>query len=288
MKKIMTLVLALMMLMLAACGGNADQTTVADNAAGEAGYKNDVAVSAIRDAVAAVYGEGYLASMALDAEMLEMSYGITADMYEEFVAEVPMMSAHVDTLIVVKAKADKVETVKAALEAYQNQGPFNYDPNLDPMYQQHRNRLMTQGKQAMEDTLGMIQARTGGYGNSYAQTAGQQTYQGYMQELTDLMPQLYELAYGKYTDETDRLKENYQMYEDAKTREKQDHEKAVRDHEEQVQNKYDEYMDQRKHEDAEFEKLVDLILLGYIPTNEEMAAVGMTPGMLAALLNKRK
>lgn len=180
------------------------------------------------------------------------------------------------------------DLLKAALEAYQNQGPFNYDPNLDPMYQQHRNRLMTQGKQAMEDTLGMIQARTGGYGNSYAQTAGQQTYQGYMQELTDLMPQLYELAYGKYTDETDRLKENYQMYEDAKTREKQDHEKAVRDHEEQVQNKYDEYMDQRKHEDAEFEKLVDLILLGYIPTNEEMAAVGMTPGMLAALLNKRK
>ena len=32
MKKIITLVLALMMLMLAACGGNADQTTVADNA----------------------------------------------------------------------------------------------------------------------------------------------------------------------------------------------------------------------------------------------------------------
>ena len=133
MKKMMTLVLALMMLMLAACGGNADQTTVADNAAGEAGYKNDVAVSAIRDAVAAVYGENYLATMALDAEMLEMSYGITADMYEEFVAEVPMMSAHVDTLIVVKAKADKVETVKAALEAYrkdQVENGFHYPMNV--------------------------------------------------------------------------------------------------------------------------------------------------------------
>ena len=48
------------------------------------------------------------------------------------------------------------------------------------------------------------------------------------------------------------------------------------------------YYDHSKEDDAEFEKLVDLILLGYIPTNEEMAAVGMTPGMLAALLNKRK
>lgn len=133
MKKMMTLVLALMMLMLAACGGSADKTTVAETTAAEAGYKNDVAVSEIRDAVAAVYGENYLATMPLDAEMLEMTYGITADMYEEFVAEVPMMSAHVDTLIVVKAKADQVETVKAALEAYrkdQVENGFHYPMNV--------------------------------------------------------------------------------------------------------------------------------------------------------------
>ena len=132
MKKIVTLVLALMMVLLAACGGNSDETTVAETTA-EAGYKSDVAVSDIRDAVAAVYGENYLATMPLDAEMLEMSYGITADMYEEFVAEVPMMSAHVDTLIVVKAKADKIETVKAALEAYrqdQVENGFHYPMNV--------------------------------------------------------------------------------------------------------------------------------------------------------------
>lgn len=123
MKKMMTLVLALMMLMLAACGGNASQettvaeTTVAETTA-EAGYKNDVAVSDIRDAVAAVYGENYLATMPLDAEMFSELYGVTADMYDEFVAEIPMMSAHVDTLIIVKAKSDKVEDVKTALEAY--------------------------------------------------------------------------------------------------------------------------------------------------------------------------
>ena len=128
MKKIITLVLALMMLMLAACGGNADETTVAD-----ADYKNDVAVSDIRDAVAAVYGENYLATMPLDAEMLEMNYGITADMYDEFVAEVPMMSAHVDTLVVVKAKVGQTEAVKAALEAYrkdQVENGFHYPMNV--------------------------------------------------------------------------------------------------------------------------------------------------------------
>ena len=132
MKKIITLVLALMMLMLAACGGNASNETTVGETAG-AGYKNDVAVSDIRDAVAAVYGENYLATMPLDAEMLEMSYGITADMYEEFVAEVPMMSAHVDTLVVVKTKAGQVEAVQAALEAYrkdQVENGFHYPMNV--------------------------------------------------------------------------------------------------------------------------------------------------------------
>ena len=133
MKKIITLVLALMMCLLAACGGNTNETNASETTADEAGYKNDVAVSDIRDAVAAVYGENYLATMALDAEMLEMSYGITADMYEEFVAEVPMMSAHVDTLIVVKAKEGQIENVKAALEAYrkdQVENGFHYPMNV--------------------------------------------------------------------------------------------------------------------------------------------------------------
>ena len=138
MKKMITLVLALMMLMLAACGGNAEQTTVADETVAtettaEAGYKNDVAVADIRDAVAAVYGENYLATMPLDATMLSEMYGVSEDMYEEFVAEIPMMSAQVDTLIVVKAKADKVEAVAAALEAYrkdQVENGFHYPMNV--------------------------------------------------------------------------------------------------------------------------------------------------------------
>lgn len=176
---------------------------------------------------------------------------------------------------------------QAALEAYQNQGPFNYDPNLDPMYQQHRTRLMTQGKQAMEDTLGMIQARTGGYGNSYAQTAGQQAYQGYMQELTDLMPQLYELAYGKYSDETARLKADYEMYDEARDKERQAHEEKQRRYDDQLAQKHKEYMDHRANEDAEFAKMLDLIKMGYVPSAEELAAVGLTEAMLAALLANR-
>ena len=52
-------------------------------------------------------GEQYLPSMPLDQETFNQLTGLTSDMYEEFYAEVPMMSAHVDKLFVVKA-ADEI------------------------------------------------------------------------------------------------------------------------------------------------------------------------------------
>ena len=71
--------------------------------------------------IEAVDEEGYVPNvMPLDQEMLEMSVGITADMYEDYLAEMPMMSAHVDTLLIIKAKDDKVEDVEAALTAYRD------------------------------------------------------------------------------------------------------------------------------------------------------------------------
>ena len=69
-------------------------------------------------AVEAAEEGGYWPDMALEPDMLEMSFGISADMYEDYMAEMPMMSAHVDTLLIIRAKDDKVEAVREALEAY--------------------------------------------------------------------------------------------------------------------------------------------------------------------------
>ena len=68
-------------------------------------------------AVEAAEEGGYWPDMALEPDMLEMSFGISADMYEDYMAEMPMMSAHVDTLLIIRAKDDKVEAVREALEA---------------------------------------------------------------------------------------------------------------------------------------------------------------------------
>ena len=90
-----------------------------------------------------------------------------------------------------------------------NREKFSYDLNGDALYQQYKNQYVAQGQQAMMDTMGQAQAMTGGYGNSYAQNVGQQTYQGYLQQLNDKVPELYQLALSKYQMEGDALQDRY-------------------------------------------------------------------------------
>ena len=101
-----------------------------------------------------------------------------------------------------------------------NREKFTYDLNGDALYNQYKNQATTQGMQAMMDTMGQAQAMTGGYGNSYAQTAGQQTYQGYMQQLNDRIPELYQLALNQYNQEGENLYNQYGLFAD---RENQDY-----------------------------------------------------------------
>ena len=86
-----------------------------------------------------------------------------------------------------------------------NREPFQYDLNGDALYQQYKDRYVQQGQQAMMDTMGQAAALTGGYGNSYAQAAGQQAYNQYLQGLDDRIPELYQLALDKYRMEGDQL-----------------------------------------------------------------------------------
>ena len=98
-----------------------------------------------------------------------------------------------------------------AMNAYLNREEFKYDLNSDALYQQLKNQYSTLGKMAMMDTMGQASALTGGYGNSYASTAGNQAYQGYLQGLNDKVPELYQLALSKYQADGDQLLNRYNM-----------------------------------------------------------------------------
>lgn len=95
-----------------------------------------------------------------------------------------------------------------------NREKFSYNVNEDALYQQYADQYTQKGKLAMMDTMGQAAALTGGYGNSYAQSVGQQAYQGYLQQLNDVVPELYGMALDQYNQEGDALLNQYAMVGD--------------------------------------------------------------------------
>ena len=84
----------------------------------------------------------------------------------------------------------------------------------DALYQQYKQQAVENGRLAMMDTMGQAAALNGGYGSSYGQAVGQQAYNEYLRGLNDVVPELYNAAYQRYSDEGDRLYQQYQMLRD--------------------------------------------------------------------------
>ncbi len=72
----------------------------------------------VKTAVVDALGDSYWPDTAMLPDVLEMWVGVTPDLYEDYLAESPMISTNVDTLIVIKAKEDTVEKVMELLLAY--------------------------------------------------------------------------------------------------------------------------------------------------------------------------
>lgn len=116
--------------------------------------------------------------------------------------------------------------LQEAMEQILNRDSFHYNLNGDALYQQYRQQAVRDGRMAMMDTMGQAAAMTGGYGNSYAQTLGQQAYQQSLAQLNDRIPELYAMALEQYRmegqDQLDRYnllygreKGEYDRYQDA-------------------------------------------------------------------------
>lgn len=104
------------------------------------------------------------------------------------------------------------DQIKDILDKILNREDFSYDLNGDALYQQYKDQHANMGNMAMMDTMGQAAAMTGGYGNSFAQTAGQQAYQGYLQQLNNRIPELYQLALDKYNADGRELQDLYSLY----------------------------------------------------------------------------
>ena len=100
-----------------------------------------------------------------------------------------------------------------------NREKFSYDLNGDALYQQYKDKYIQQGKMASADVMGQAAAMTGGYGNSYAASVGNQAYQASLQQLNDIVPELYQMAYDRYNQEGQDLYNQYGMLSNERSTE---------------------------------------------------------------------
>lgn len=91
-------------------------TSVENTEAGNAGTPLQNAKKAVTDAL----GDDYWPDSEIPEEMLNETYGVSADLYDAYLGECPMISVNVDTLLIIHAKDGKVEDVENALNAYRD------------------------------------------------------------------------------------------------------------------------------------------------------------------------
>ena len=100
-----------------------------------------------------------------------------------------------------------------------NRQPFKYDMNGDMLYQNAKDQYVQGGRQAMMDTMGQAASLTGGYGNSYASTAGNQAYQQYLLQLNAMLPDFYDRAAARYDQQGADLYNQYGLMQDRENAE---------------------------------------------------------------------
>ena len=126
--------------------------------------------------------------------------------------------------------------INGIIDRIMNREDFSYDVNSDALYQQYKDQYSTLGKLAMQDTMGQAAGLTGGYGSSYASTAGNQAYQSYLSQLNEVVPELYGMARDQYNQEGQDLYNQYGLLTDQ---ENQDYGKWV--------DQYNQWASERDH-----------------------------------------
>ena len=134
------LLMSTLALSMTACGGKdnsgatsgTQQSTTESTAAGqETGAAESTtatqspkdaakALQSAKKAVTDALGDSYWPDSEIPEEMLNETYGVSADLYDAYLGEAPMISVNVDTLLIIHAKDGKVEDVENALNAYRD------------------------------------------------------------------------------------------------------------------------------------------------------------------------
>lgn len=118
-----------------------------------------------------------------------------------------------------KKESEYSQSRDKLLKSYLEREPFDFNINTDKLYSQYADMYKKQGEAAMRDTVAESASKTGGYGSSYGVTAGAQAYQSYLDKLNEIVPELEQRAYDRYTDESKKQRENIGILDDLDSKE---------------------------------------------------------------------
>lgn len=123
----------------------------------EAAKKKTPTIKKLHNAIVKAYGENYVADVSLTEEEINGRYGLSSNWYTKAVSDVPMISTHVDTLVIVKAKnAKSKKKIKQKLQQYQQtqiNDTLQYPMNLLKV---QASRVYTKGDYVFFIMLGFI------------------------------------------------------------------------------------------------------------------------------------
>lgn len=129
------------------------------------------------------------------------------------------------------------------LQQIQNPSDFKYEFNGDNLFKSYADLYSQYAKQGMQDAMGQAAALTGGYGNSYAQTLGQQQYQQNMLPLYEKGLELRDRAYQAHQDNYNRLLQQYNVISDQENTDYGRYRDTVGDWMTQENQAYNRYQD---------------------------------------------
>ena len=116
-----------------------------------------------------------------------------SDAYNQAMAYTNQLLAQLST-----GRTSYTDQIKDMMNQILNREDFEYDVDNDQLFQQALASAMRSGQSAMQDTIGQASALTGGYGSTYATSAGNQAYNAFIEDAYNNLPEYYQMAMEAY------------------------------------------------------------------------------------------
>lgn len=181
--------------------------------------------------------------------------------------------------------ADKIKVEGSGSGSGYALNNFSYNPATDPLYKQIKKSAEANAKRTAQDVLADQATMTGGVPSSYAATAAAGSANQVRQEADDMIPELWQLAYGVYADQK---ADAYQRQRDKILDERYQAELEASNEATKLKNEWaQKEWDEKQTQNAQ-DQVWKFISMGHMPEKDLIEKAGMDIEDVQALVNMVK